>query len=90
MINIVNLYTLERNMDELEIDWDRNFALPVANAENKLLEESIALKVSEKTRLQNELTENVTKANALRDHLKYVRDEILASQVNFFVNFMFF
>jgi hypothetical protein len=68
-------------MNDLEIEWDRNFALPVANAENKLLEDSIAVKVSDKTRLQNELTENVTKANALRDHLKYVRDEIQASQV---------
>jgi hypothetical protein len=70
-------------MEDLEIEWDRNFALPVANAENKLLEESIAVKVSEKTRLQNELTENTTKANALRDHLKYVKDEIQASQVSF-------
>ena len=30
------------DVDELEIEWDNHFALPVANAENKLLEEAIA------------------------------------------------
>ena len=70
-------------MDDLDIDWDKTFALPVANAENKLLEETIAKKLSDKGRYTNELTENTSKVNALKEHVKYVRDEILSAQVIF-------
>jgi hypothetical protein len=79
-------------MEDLDIEWDKNFALPVANRENKLLEETIAKKLNDKTRYQNELTENTSKVNALREHIKYVRDEILAAQVIIFrylkINFL--
>lgn len=63
------------------IQWDDNIALPVANAENKLLEEVIARKTQERSKFQNELTEHQSKVHALREHIKYVRDELLSNQV---------
>jgi hypothetical protein len=65
-----------------ELDWDvSNIALPVANTENKVLEETVGLKTIERNRLQNELGENRSKVTALQDHIKNVRDELLATQV---------
>jgi hypothetical protein len=65
-----------------ELDWDvSNIALPVANTENKVLEETVGLKTIERNRLQNDLSENRGKVNALQDHIKNVRDELLATQV---------
>lgn len=66
-----------------DTDWDENMALPIANAENKLLEETINRKLIERNKFQNELTENSAKANALADHIKNVKDELLSSQVTF-------
>lgn len=67
-----------------DIDWDENMSLPIANAENKLLEETIAKKLIERNRVQKELTENSAKANALKDHVKNVRDELVSAQVRHF------
>lgn len=63
------------------LQWDDGIALPVANIENKLLEETIAKKALDRNRFQNELTENQSKAQALREHIKYVKDELLSNQV---------
>jgi hypothetical protein len=71
-------------MDDVlkELDWDSaNIALPIANAENKILEETVFKKTSERTQLQNEVSENRSKVNALHDHIKNVKDELLATQV---------
>ncbi|CAF0859941.1 unnamed protein product [Brachionus calyciflorus] len=69
-------------MDEVLnfIQWDDNIALPVANSENKLLEEAIAKKTQDRNKYQNELTDHVAKTNALREHIKYVKDELLSNQ----------
>lgn len=66
------------------IQWDDNIALPVANAENKILEENIARKTQEKHKFQTELNEHQSKVQALREHIKYVRDELQSNQVPFF------
>jgi len=70
-------------MDDVlkELDWDSaNIALPIANAENKIIEETVFKKTSERTQLQNELSENRGKVNALHDHIKNVKDELMATQ----------
>ncbi len=63
------------------LNWEEGVALPVANAENKILEEEISRKTVDRNRFQSELGENSAKANALREHIKYVRDELLTTQV---------
>ena len=65
-----------------DVDWDENLPLPIANAENKLLDEDIQRKLIERNRYTNELTENTAKANALKEHIKYVKDELISAQVN--------
>ena len=60
--------------------------LPVANTENKLLEETIQRKLFERNRFTNELTENQAKANALKEHIKYVKDELISAQVSSKIN----
>ena len=63
-----------------EMDWDENMSLPIANAENKLLEETISRKLQERSRFQKDYTENSAKANALKDHIKNVKDELISAQ----------
>lgn len=63
-----------------DVDWDENMSLPIANAENKLLEETISKKLVERNRFQKELTENSAKASALNDHIRNVKDELLSAQ----------
>lgn len=69
------------NTDALELEWDSNFALPVANAENKLLEEAINKKTLDRNQYQSEFEEHRNKALALKDHIKYVKDELNSAQV---------
>ena len=69
------------------IHWDDNIALPVANAENKVLEDTIARKTQEKHKFQTELNEHHSKVQALREHIKYVRDELQSNQVIYFYLF---
>jgi hypothetical protein len=69
-----------------DVDWDDNLPLPIANAENKLLDEAIQRKLADRNRFTNELTENQAKANALKEHIKYVKDELVSAQVDFFVH----
>jgi len=70
----------------IDVDWDDNLPLPIANAENKLLDEAIQRKLADRNRFTNELTENQAKANALKEHIKYVKDELVSAQVDFFVH----
>lgn len=65
-----------------DVDWDDNLPLPIANAENKLLDEAIQRKLIDRNRFTNELTENQAKANALKEHIKYVKDELVSAQVD--------
>ena len=65
-----------------ELDWDvSNIALPIANAENKILEDAVTSKVIERNRLQADLDENRNKVTALQEHVKNVRDELMVTQV---------
>jgi hypothetical protein len=72
------------------LNWDTNMALPVANAENKLLEESVAKKTVDRNKFAAELTENNSRVNALRDHIRYVKDELASAQVRFLYSFYLF
>ena len=63
-----------------EVDWNNSLGLPVANAENKLLEQEIVKKTSERNKFQSELGENKAKIGALKDHIKNVYDELMATQ----------
>ncbi|NXE86507.1 CCD39 protein, partial [Menura novaehollandiae] len=63
-----------------ELRWERGYALPVANAENKALEDELQRMQREKENLQNELTNFEERIEAMTSHLKNVRQEISFSQ----------
>ena len=69
-------------MDDLirELGWGNHLELPVANVDNKLLEEIIVKKVNDRSKFSKDLTENSSKASALRDHIKNVKDELASTQ----------
>ena len=77
---------MDLSAQDLDIDWDENFVLPVANAENKLLQESVLKRTNEKNTYGSQLTENQSKVNALREHIKLVKDELISAQVKFATN----
>ena len=62
------------------LNWDNNIALPVANAENKLLEEAVAKKTANRNTHLRDLTDNHSRVEALREHIKNVKNELLSSQ----------
>ncbi|NXG64390.1 CCD39 protein, partial [Hemiprocne comata] len=59
-----------------ELHWDDGYAVPVANAENRALEEELQKKQKEKVNMQNELTDCEEQIEAMTSHLKNVRQEI--------------
>ncbi|NXO12327.1 CCD39 protein, partial [Oriolus oriolus] len=63
-----------------ELEWEPGFAIPVANAENKALEEELQKMLKEKENLQNELSNFEERIEAMTSHLKNVRQEISFSQ----------
>ncbi|NXY15328.1 CCD39 protein, partial [Atrichornis clamosus] len=63
-----------------ELRWEHGYALPVANAENKALEEELQRMQRDKENLQNELTNFEERIEAMTSHLKNVRQEITFSQ----------
>ncbi|KAI1882832.1 hypothetical protein AGOR_G00238970 [Albula goreensis] len=63
-----------------EIGWNDGFAIPVANAENKALQEEIQRKQRENAVLENKVSEHKDKIQALSDHLKNVRQELNHTQ----------
>ncbi|NXY02224.1 CCD39 protein, partial [Pteruthius melanotis] len=63
-----------------ELQWEPGFAVPVANAENKALEDELQKMLKEKENLQNELTNFEERIEAMSSHLKNVRQEISFSQ----------
>nr|XP_033814754.1 coiled-coil domain-containing protein 39 isoform X3 [Geotrypetes seraphini] len=64
----------------VELEWDDGFAIPVANAENKVLEDELKNKQEEKTMLQNQLTDFVDRIQAMAEHMKNVRQELAYTQ----------
>ncbi|NWX27721.1 CCD39 protein, partial [Notiomystis cincta] len=63
-----------------ELQWEPGYAIPVANAENKALEDELYKMQKEKESLQNELTNFEERIAAMTSHLKNVRQEISFSQ----------
>lgn len=63
-----------------EVDWDDGFAIPVANAENKALEEELRRKQKEQVNLENKLNKHRDIINALTEHLKNLRQEVSHTQ----------
>ncbi|NXE62722.1 CCD39 protein, partial [Calcarius ornatus] len=63
-----------------DLQWEPGYAVPVANAENKALEDELQKLQKEKEDLQNELTNCEERIEAMTSHLKNVRQEINFSQ----------
>ncbi|XP_041946253.1 coiled-coil domain-containing protein 39 [Alosa sapidissima] len=63
-----------------EVGWDEGFAIPVANAENKALEDELQRKQRDKTILENKLAEYKDRINAMTEHLKNVKQELSHTQ----------
>ncbi|XP_066049642.1 coiled-coil domain-containing protein 39 [Chamaea fasciata] len=63
-----------------ELQWEPGYAVPVANAENKALEDELLKMQKEKENLQSELTNFQERIEAMTSHLKNVRQEISFSQ----------
>ncbi|NXU16150.1 CCD39 protein, partial [Pardalotus punctatus] len=59
-----------------ELQWEPGYAVPVANAENKALEEKLQKMQTEKEILQNELTNFEERIGAMTSYLKNMRQEI--------------
>ncbi|XP_070262849.1 coiled-coil domain-containing protein 39 isoform X2 [Myotis yumanensis] len=62
------------------LHWDDGFAIPVANQENKILEDQLSKLRDEKSYLQNQLHVYEERINSIASHLKNVRQEFLYTQ----------
>ncbi|XP_069583356.1 coiled-coil domain-containing protein 39 isoform X2 [Ranitomeya imitator] len=63
-----------------ELRWADGFAIPVANTENKALEDELQRKQKEKMNLSNLIKEMEDRIQAMADHLKNVRQELSYTQ----------
>ncbi|CAD5118818.1 DgyrCDS7498 [Dimorphilus gyrociliatus] len=63
-----------------ELDWDEGIAIPVANAENKSLEDEIQKKQKKIVALQTKHGKNVERIGAIQDHMKNVKQELHHTQ----------
>ncbi|BFZ06218.1 hypothetical protein BsWGS_09257 [Bradybaena similaris] len=63
-----------------EIEWDEGLSMPVANVENKSLENEVKKKQTLLVRCQNELAETEERIGAMSEHLKNVRQELQYTQ----------
>eukprot|EP00058_Branchiostoma_floridae_P007967 XP_002593455.1 hypothetical protein BRAFLDRAFT_119531 [Branchiostoma floridae] len=63
-----------------DIGWDEGFSMPVANAENKRLEEEITRKQRELVRFQQESEQHEDRIHAMRAHFKNVQQELSHTQ----------
>ncbi|KAF6117809.1 coiled-coil domain containing 39 [Phyllostomus discolor] len=63
-----------------ELHWEDGFAIPVANKENKLLEDQLSKLQDEKSCLQDQLRDYEERINALTSHLKNVKQEFSFTQ----------
>ncbi|PVD18338.1 hypothetical protein C0Q70_20887 [Pomacea canaliculata] len=66
------------------LDWDEGLSMPVANADNKLLEDEVQRKQQIVTGHKNELDETEDRVFAMGEHLKNVRQELVHTQNNIF------
>ncbi|KAM3834526.1 coiled-coil domain-containing protein 39 [Vipera latastei] len=63
-----------------ELDWDDGFAIPVANEENKALEEELQKLQKEKENSQSQLSDYEDRITAMSSHLKNVKQEFDLTQ----------
>ncbi|KAM8953973.1 coiled-coil domain-containing protein 39 [Pelodytes ibericus] len=63
-----------------ELQWADGFAIPVANMENKSLEDEMQRKQKEKRSLSNQLKELEDRIRAMAEHLKNVKQELNYTQ----------
>ncbi|XP_025950567.2 coiled-coil domain-containing protein 39 isoform X1 [Dromaius novaehollandiae] len=63
-----------------ELRWDDGYAVPVANAENRALEDELQKMQKEKVNLQNQLADFEERIEAMTSHLKNVRQEFSFTQ----------
>ncbi|XP_033067672.1 coiled-coil domain-containing protein 39 [Trachypithecus francoisi] len=63
-----------------ELHWEDGFAIPVANEENKLLEDQLSKLKEERASLQDELREYEERINSMTSHFKNVKQELSITQ----------
>ncbi|XP_024419674.2 coiled-coil domain-containing protein 39 isoform X1 [Desmodus rotundus] len=63
-----------------ELHWEDGFAIPVANEENKFLEDQLSKLQGEKSGLEDQLRDYEERINALTSHLKNVKQEFSFTQ----------
>ncbi|XP_067897600.1 coiled-coil domain-containing protein 39 [Heterodontus francisci] len=63
-----------------EINWDDGFAIPVANTENKSLEDEVQKKQKEKDNFESQLTNVEDRIHAMTMHLQNVHQELTNTQ----------
>uniref|UniRef100_A0A8C6GYF4 Coiled-coil domain-containing protein 39 n=1 Tax=Mus spicilegus TaxID=10103 RepID=A0A8C6GYF4_MUSSI len=63
-----------------ELHWEDGFAIPVANQENKILEDQLSKLREEKSNLQDQLHDYEERINSMTSHLKNVNQEFLFTQ----------
>nr|XP_019592906.1 PREDICTED: coiled-coil domain-containing protein 39 [Rhinolophus sinicus] len=63
-----------------ELHWENGFAIPVANEENKILEDQLSKLQNERSSLQDQLRDYEGRINAMTSHFKNVKQELLFTQ----------
>uniref|UniRef100_A0A5F4W021 Coiled-coil domain-containing protein 39 n=1 Tax=Callithrix jacchus TaxID=9483 RepID=A0A5F4W021_CALJA len=63
-----------------ELRWEDGFAIPVANEENKMLEDQLSKLKNERASLQDQLREYEERINAMTSHFKNVKQELSITQ----------
>ncbi|XP_038050649.1 coiled-coil domain-containing protein 39-like [Patiria miniata] len=63
-----------------EMEWDGGMKVPVANQENKMLEEEVQHKQQDVVRYQAELSEHEDRVFAMSEHMKNVQQELNQTQ----------
>ncbi|XP_039711797.1 coiled-coil domain-containing protein 39 isoform X2 [Pteropus medius] len=63
-----------------ELHWEDGFAIPVANEENKILEDQLSKLQDERSNLQDQLRDYEERINAMTSHFKNVKQELSFTQ----------
>ncbi|XP_058151372.1 coiled-coil domain-containing protein 39 [Dasypus novemcinctus] len=63
-----------------ELHWEDGFAIPVANEENRILEDQLSKLQNERSSLQDQLRDYEDRINAMTSHFKNVKQEFLFTQ----------
>ncbi|XP_037695828.1 coiled-coil domain-containing protein 39 isoform X2 [Choloepus didactylus] len=63
-----------------ELHWEEGFAIPVANEENKILEDQLSKLQEERSSLQDQLRDYEDRINAMTSHFKNVKQEFSFTQ----------